>query len=205
MGRNIFWGLVGVILSSIVVLFMFQSFFNTVYDGVDAFTGASFSSMSFIGFIEALMYTLLFTDMGYSMLVIWIVIGITLGLLARGSMNGFVTGFFVPIVAFVIYYIGLMVNGYFLFITIALDMKTLFSELIVPILSIGFLVGFGGLIGGHFRPVPDVEVSKEVLQRLEKLIPRKCPNCGAVIHSSALYCSECGTELPELIFSVKRN
>ena len=113
-------------------------------------------------------------------------------------------GFFVPVVAFVIYYVGLLINGYFLFFTIVLDMKTLFSGIIVPILSTGTIVAFGGVLGGHFRPYPAVDVPKNVLAKLEQLIPRKCPNCGAVIYSSALHCSECGTELPEIIFSPKK-
>ena len=204
MGRNIFFAVIGLIILSAIVYFLFPNSIASVYSATDSYTGASFSSFGSIGLIVALLYTLLFVNMGYLMLVIWFVVGIVIGVMNRGSMNGFLTGFYVPVIAFLIYYVVIVVNGYLLFITITPDMRTVFSDIIVPILSMGFIAGLGGSVGGHFRPIPDVDIPKENLHKLEQLIPRKCPKCGAEIYSSALYCSECGAELPEIVFSTKK-
>ena len=202
MRSKVLIAIIGMAILSAVAYILFPNSVTSMFNSSDPIVGVSFSSMGELGFVAAVIYTVIFTDLGYIMLAFWFIVGAIVGIMARGSMNGFVAGFYIPVMGYIIYYIILTINGYILFVNITPDMATTFKYIVVPILANGIFAGVGGIIGGKFRPMPAIDLSSDVIHSLEQLLPRKCPSCGAELYSSARFCSNCGAELPPIVFTM---
>jgi len=186
------------IILSAVTYILFPDSVNAAYNGINPFINKEFSSLGQFGYILAIIHVTIYHEFSYIFLILWLTTGLAAGLLARGGINGFIAGFYMCIAGFVIYYLILATDRILLFITITYTMQYLFTNIIAPLITNGLFSALGGLIGGMIRPPPSIEIPTTVYKKLETLLPIKCPNCGTEIYSSARYCSNCGSELPEV-------
>ena len=153
-----------------------------------------------IGYWLATLHVVFFNDFSRNFLIALIVTGFVIGLITRSGSGGFAMGFYVSITAGILLYLSYLLANFDVSLLPYTDygLFVLIGQYIYPIVANGVVLGFFAGIGGKLTKPKKREKTKEEIEQLVKQAERVCPNCGAKIDSSAIFCSICGTELEKI-------
>ena len=174
--------------------------YGTMFSHLTMLGGAQNFLNITIGYWLAMLDVMFFSDFSTNFLITMIITGFIIGLFTRSGSGGFAMGYYISFTAGTLLYISYLLanfditllpyTNYGLFVLIA--------QYIYPIVANGTILGFFASLGGKLTKPKKRGKSKEEIEQLIHRAERTCPNCGAKIDSSAIFCSICGTELEKI-------